>query len=292
LNSDLKKNNKDNSPTVGARLDLYITKNYSLSRSQVKKLIDSGEVTVNGRKVKAGHILKDADKVKIHIPPTVPAKAVPENIPLEIIYQDKDLLVAHKPAGMVTHPAPGNYSGTLVNALLHHVKDLSGIGGVERPGIVHRLDKDTDGLLLVAKNDRTHQALAAQIKAREVKRKYIALVQGIVTKEEGVISQPIGRHPGDRKKMAVTSKHSRAADTHYKVLERYKGKGQTRLELTLGTGRTHQIRVHMQYLGYPIVDDPVYAQHKGQGQKLCAYYLGFRHPWTEEWLEFKIKPGF
>ena len=277
---------------MSSRLDVFVAKEHGISRSRAHDLIDKGLVLVNGKPAKASHSVNDTDTVTVTIPPAEPLTIQPENIPLEILYDDADMAVVHKPVGMVTHPALGNYTGTLVNALLFHLKGLSGIGGVERPGIVHRLDKDTDGLLLIAKNDFAHQALSAQIKAREVTRKYIALVQGIMSKDEGTIHLPIGRHPGDRKKMGVNTKRAREASTSFKVQERIKNTNQTRVELTLGTGRTHQIRVHMFHIGHPVVGDPVYARHKGKGQRLCAYYLRFKHPRSGEWLEFTIKPAF
>ncbi|MFC1517545.1 RluA family pseudouridine synthase [Candidatus Margulisiibacteriota bacterium] len=274
------------------RLDQHIVTKYNLSRSRAQKLIKAGHIKINGEKVKTGHMLRETDVLEVNIPPVEKMEIKAEDIPLDILYEDDDLVVVHKPSGMVTHPAYGNYTGTLVHALLYKIKGLSGIGGIERPGIIHRLDKYTDGLLIVAKNDLAHQKLSEQIKAREVKRKYIALVRGIVVNNEGTISAPIGRHPKYRKKMAVTRKQSRAAITHYKVLERDKKKNCTRLELTLETGRTHQIRVHLAFLGYPLVGEPVYARKKGEGQKLCAYYLQFNHPRTGKALEFEITPPF
>jgi 23S rRNA pseudouridine1911/1915/1917 synthase len=274
------------------RLDQYIVEKYAITKSFAQKLIKAGDIKVNGQKVKTGFDLKESDKLEVHIPKARPMTIEPEDIPLEVVYEDPDLAVVRKPPGMVTHPAYGNYSGTLVHALLAKIKDLSGIGGVERPGIIHRLDKFTDGILLIAKNDFAHIELSAKIKRREIKRKYIAIVRGIIKKNEGTICAPIGRHPKNRKKMAVTNKKSREATTHFKVLERYPNLNQTRLELSLETGRTHQIRVHMLHFGYPLVGDPLYARKLGAGQKLCAYYLGFNHPRSDKWMEFEIKPEF
>jgi len=274
------------------RLDLFVIgKRSELSRSFIKKLIEGGQIKVNDVQVKPGYLLKANDHVLVEIPPPQAAKIQAEKIPLDIVYEDKDLIVVNKPRHMVTHPAAGNYSGTLVNALLYHCKDLSPIGGVERPGVVHRLDKDTSGLLVVAKNDLAHRALSKQIQERRVKRLYVALVNGNLPLDEGTIEAPIGRHPVNRKKMTVirqSNLKSREARTHYQVLRRYKGF--TLLEVKLDTGRTHQIRVHLNNLGYPLVGDMTYGKKKENiglnGQFLHAKELGFYHPRSGKFMEF------
>ncbi len=253
------------------------------------KLIEEGSVTVNGAAPSKNLRLKAGDSICVEIPEPVLPDARPEDIPLDIVYEDDDLLVVNKPRGMVVHPAAGNPDGTLVNALLHHCgASLSGINGVLRPGIVHRIDKDTSGLLIVAKNDRSHRLLAEQIKEHSFTRKYQAVVVGNIKDDRGTINAPIGRHPTDRKKMTVTQKNSREAVTHYRVIERYKG--YTHVELTLETGRTHQIRVHMAHIGHPVAGDPVYGGKKYlaslNGQCLHAYYISFVHPVTGETLTF------
>ncbi|HHV71513.1 MAG TPA: RluA family pseudouridine synthase [Clostridia bacterium] len=275
------------------RIDSYLAaqSQLQLSRSRLQKLIDDGKITVNNKKVKANYKLKKGDLITLSIPPAKEYTAIkPESIPLDILYEDEDLLVINKPQGMVVHPAHGHYSGTLVNALLYHCSDLSGINGVMRPGIVHRLDKDTSGLMLVAKNDYAHLALAEQIKNREVKRKYLAIVFGNVKEDEFTIDAPIGRHPVDRKKMSVTLKNSKPARTRVRVLERYGG-NYTLIEASLETGRTHQIRVHMANIGHPVVGDPVYGPKKQPfklpGQMLHAAELVFKHPKTGQMLTFK-----
>jgi len=222
--------------------------------------------------------------VDINVPEPEKSKLEAENIPLDIIYEDKDILVINKPRGLTVHPGAGNRSGTLVNALLHHCRDLSGIGGVERPGIVHRLDKDTSGILLVAKNDKAHQVLSAQFKDRTIQKTYLAIVKGNPKKDEGTIAEPIGRHPVNRKKMAVSHK-GREAVTHYKVLKRFKE--YSLVELKPKTGRTHQLRVHLAHIGHSILGDPVYG--KGNAQLLHAYKIKFTHPRTEKELEFEAK---
>ena len=270
----------------GERIDKLIAMlDESITRSSVQKLIEEENVTVNGKVPPKNLKLKTGDEIVISIPDPVLPEALPENIPLDIVYEDSDLLVVNKPKGMVVHPATGNYSGTLVNALLYHCGDsLSGINGVLRPGIVHRIDKDTSGLLIVAKNDFSHRLLAEQIKVHSFTRKYQAIVYGNLKDDEGTINAPIGRHPSDRKKMAVTEKNSRNAVTHYKVLGRYNGF--THVELTLETGRTHQIRVHMAYIGHPVAGDAVYGCKKVItklcGQCLHAYFISFKHPRTNE----------
>lgn len=277
---------KDN----GVRIDAFIAANTEdLTRNAVQRLIEQGNVFVNNITAKKNTRLKTGNSIYIEIPAPEPSEAFPENIPLDIVYEDDDLLVVNKPKGMVVHPAAGHLSGTLVNALLYHCGDsLSGIGGVARPGIVHRIDKDTSGLLIVAKNDFAHLGLAEQIKEHSFTRKYQAVVYGGFRDDEGTINAPIGRHPTDRKKMAVTEKHSREAVTHYRVIKRYNGF--THLELILETGRTHQIRVHMASLGHAVAGDAVYGPKKVitslNGQCLHAYYISFIHPRTGEPLTF------
>lgn len=272
------------------RIDSFIAAgDIELTRSAAVKLIENGSVTVNGIVPTKNLKVQSGDTIEITIPEPVAPEALPENIPLDVVYEDNDLLVVNKPRGMVVHPATGNYSGTLVNALLYHCGDsLSGINGVLRPGIVHRIDKDTSGLLIVAKNDFSHRILAEQIKEHSFTRKYQAIVIGNIKEDEGTVDAPIGRHPTDRKKMTVTSKNARHAITHYCVIGRYKG--YTHLELTLETGRTHQIRVHMAYKGHPVAGDPVYGGKNYlkslNGQCLHAYYISFVHPRTKETLTF------
>jgi len=274
---------------AGTRLDKFISEQTEgeITRSAAVKLIEDGNCTVNGKTVQKNYKLKAGDKVVIEIPEAVDVDILPENIPLDIVYEDNDLLVVNKPKGMVVHPAPGHYSGTLVNALMYHCKDsLSGINGEIRPGIVHRIDKDTSGLLIVAKNDTAHKGLAAQIKEHSFTREYEAVVNGAV-KEDGVVNAPIGRHKTDRKKMCVTTENSREAVTHYFVIERFTDS--THLRLRLETGRTHQIRVHMAYIGHSVAGDEVYGNGKPKslmGQCLHAKKIGFVHPVTGEYLEF------
>ncbi len=256
------------------------------SRSYLQKLIEQGCVTVNGRPADKKTKVAAGDEISVALPDNVKPAIEPENIPLDIVYEDADLLVVNKPKGMVVHPAAGHFSGTLVNALMYHCGDsLSGINGVERPGIVHRIDMMTSGLLIVAKNDFAHKSLAEQIKAHSFTRRYEAVVVGNLREDSGTVSAPIGRHPADRKKMAVTERNSREAVTHYEVLGRYSGSMGTftHVKLTLETGRTHQIRVHMAYIGHPVVCDPVYGGAKQQfacceGQCLHAREIGFLHP--------------
>jgi len=270
------------------RLDSYLARKLpkEFSRSYVKKLIDGNFVLLNNEVVKSCYKVKSGDQIQVTIPEPVETNIIAENIPLDIVYEDKDLLVVNKPAGMVVHPAAGNFSNTLVNALLYHTKDLSGIGGVQRPGIVHRLDKETSGLLVVAKTDFTHQDLAKQFRRHTVKRKYIAFVRGIIQLDQGTVEAPIGRHPRQRKKMAVKFSDSKRAVTHYKVVRRYKD--YTMLELTLETGRTHQIRAHMTYIGHPLLGDATYSKRHGVNrQALHAISLGFYHPTLKKNMEFK-----
>ena len=278
--------------SANQRIDKYIAENADdLTRSAVQKLITENCVTVNGKTADKNLRLKSGDEITVNLPEPEICEALPENIPLDIVYEDNDLLIVNKPRGMVVHPATGNYTGTLVNALMYHCGDrLSGINGVIRPGIVHRIDKDTSGLLIVAKNDFAHNLLAEQIKEHSFTRKYQAVVVGNIKDDSGTVNAPIGRHPTDRKKMAVTLKNSKNAVTHYKVIERYKG--YTHLELTLETGRTHQIRVHMSYIGHPVAGDPVYSGKKYltklNGQCLHAYYISFTHPRTNETMTFSV----
>lgn len=259
----------------------------NLSRSFIQGLFDDGKVFVNGKKGKGKMKLKTGDKVEIDIPEPEELTVEPENIPVDIIYEDKDVIVVNKPKGMVVHPAPGNYNGTLVNALLYHCKDLSGINGVIRPGIVHRIDKNTSGILVVAKNDFAHQELAAQFKEHSIKREYYAIVEGRMGKLEGTIDAPLGRHHRDRLKFAVVKEGKRAV-THYETLEIYGG--YSLVKCRLETGRTHQIRVHMAFIGHPLVGDEVYGLKKQKlvkdGQALHAKNLGFIHPTKKEYVEF------
>lgn len=273
---------------VQMRIDKYISDNIAeLTRSAVQKLCDSGEILVNGRISAKNYRMHTGDTVCFTIPDPQPMDAVPENIPLDIVYEDSDLLVVNKPKGMVVHPAHGNYSGTLVNALLYHCgESLSGINGVIRPGIVHRIDKNTSGLLIVAKNDASHLKLAEQIKAHSFTREYEAVASGYFKETSGTVDAPIGRHKTDRKKMCVTSENSRNAVTHYEVLRQFGGYAHVRLRLE--TGRTHQIRVHLAYIGHPVLGDDVYGKpYKGiDGQCLHARKIGFIHPSTGEYMEF------
>lgn len=276
---------------AGDRIDKYISENNeNLSRSAVAKIIDEQGVKVNGSVVSKNYKCRENDKITVLVPEPKPLETKPENIPLDIVYEDDDLLVVNKPKGMVVHPAAGNYDKTLVNALLYHCGDsLSGINGVMRPGIVHRIDKNTSGLLIVAKNDFAHQGLAKQIKEHSFSREYECVVHGNIKEDKGTIHQPIGRNPKDRKKMAVVYKNSKDAITHYKVIERFGAF--THVRCRLETGRTHQIRVHMAYIGHPVAGDDVYGPKKCEkelnGQCLHAKYIGFVHPRTNKWLEFE-----
>ncbi|WP_059044054.1 RluA family pseudouridine synthase [Paenibacillus rubinfantis] len=258
-----------------------------VSRSQIQLWIEAGNLVVNDAPVKANYKLADGDRVMLVIPEAEPTEIVPEAIPLDIYYEDGDVIVVNKPRGMVVHPAPGHASGTLVNALMFHCKDLSGINGELRPGIVHRIDKDTSGLIMAAKNDKAHASLAAQLKAHSVTRKYYALVHGNVSHDQGTVDAPIGRDPHDRKMYTVIERNSKHAVTHFQVVERFGD--YTLLELKLETGRTHQIRVHMKFIGHPLVGDPLYGRSKGikmDGQALHAAVLGFDHPEDGRYLEF------
>ncbi|GHV30113.1 pseudouridine synthase [Clostridia bacterium] len=271
------------------RVDKWLSCRIDLSRSALLKLFEKNRVLVNGKAVLKSEILKDGDEVKVRILPPRLLCTKPQNIPLDVVFEDNDLIVINKKKGMVVHPAVGHEDGTLVNALLYHCgENLSGINGVIRPGIVHRIDKDTSGLLVVAKNDNSHLKLSQQIKDHSFCRKYRAVVYGNVKERSGVISFPIGRSNRDRKKMSVNFKNSKAAITEFKLLENFCGFSY--IELVLKTGRTHQIRVHMAHCGYPVAGDPVYGPRgvitKLQGQCLHAKYLGFVHPTTNEYLDF------
>lgn len=261
----------------------------SLSRSFIQKMIKEEAVTVDGAPVKGSYRAKAEDQLAFLLPKAVEPDILPEDIPLDILYEDKDVIVVNKPKGMVVHPAAGHYSGTLVNALMYHCgKELSGINGVMRPGIVHRIDRDTTGSILVCKNDMAHSSIAAQLKEHSVTRRYHAICYGVLNEEEGVIDRPIGRHPTDRKRMAVNEKNGKEAVTHYRVLKRFDG--YTYIECVLETGRTHQIRVHMASINHPLLGDEVYAGGRKspfrlQGQTLHAKILGFRHPATGEYVE-------
>lgn len=275
---------------VGKRIDVFAAENYEeLSRSGLKKIIDTGGVTVNNKTVKANYKLRTGDIVTMNIPESVPLEIIPQNIPLDILYEDDDVIVINKPQGMVVHPAPGHYTDTLVNALLYHCGDsLSGINGIMRPGIVHRIDMDTSGVIMAAKNNNAHRSLALQLAEHSITRKYNAIVYNNIKEDEGTIDKPLGRNPSDRKKMAVIPGGRRAV-THYRVLDRL-GKF-TYIEAQLETGRTHQIRVHMTYAGHPLLGDSVYGPKKQpfnlKGQVLHARVLGFVHPVTGEYMEFE-----
>ena len=275
------------------RLDKFLQeKDLNITRSYIKTLIEEGYIKVNEEKVKSGYSLKKDDVVDITIKEDETCDINPENIPVDIVYEDDDIIIVNKPKGMVVHPANGNYTGTLVNALMYSHKDkLSSINGSIRPGIVHRIDKDTSGILVVAKNDEAHKKLSSIFKVHDIKREYIALVKGIVKEDRLDINLPIGRSAKDRKKMAVTNKNSREAITHIEVLERFYSSNVTLVKATLETGRTHQIRVHMSYMHHPIVGDEVYGKKdpkfKVTGQMLHAKLLGFKHPTTNEYVEFE-----
>ncbi len=276
---------------VKTRLDSFLYElDNSFTRSHYKNLIEEGHVLVNSKKVKAGYALKLNDVVSVEMIPARPIETLPQNIPLDIVYEDEDLAVINKPKGMVVHPANGNWDGTLVNALLYNIKDLSGINGEIRPGIVHRLDKDTSGLLVVAKNDFAHVALSKQIADKTCKRIYLALVIGNMPNDSGVVANYLGRDPKNRLRYAVVDNGGKYAETHYKVLTRYKDYGLVEFELK--TGRTHQIRVHCKYLNHPIVGDDLYggkSKFKTDGQMLHAYKLSFYHPRTNKYMEFEAQ---
>ena len=288
-------------PEAGTRLDVYLaTKIPSLTRSRIQKLIDYGLVQVRGHRAKAGQKLRAGEAVILFKPPPVEDELAPEDLPLRIFYEDPSIAVVEKPAGMVVHPAAGNVRGTLVNALLYHLKDLSGVGGVLRPGIVHRLDKGTSGVMVIAKNDAAHKGLTDQFKKREIKKIYFTLVYGDVREKEGVVELPVGRHPRDRKRMSVRSPRGKEALTRWQVVERF---GEvTLLEVVIKTGRTHQIRVHLNTIGHPVIGDGTYGNPRRlasisdrglraklaemKRQALHAGTLGFHHPLTGEYKEF------
>jgi len=284
------------------RLDAYLAEALpDISRSQIKKLIDTSMVTLDGAAAKASAKLKGGETIRVTLPEPEAVTAVAEDIPLTILYEDHDLIVIDKPAGMVVHPAAGHSSGTLVNALLHHCDDLAGIGGELRPGIVHRIDKDTSGIMVATKNDKAHLHLAQQFKDHSINRRYVALVHGCPEKDHGIIDEAIGRHPTQRKKMSSQSRHGKRAVTHWKVLCRYPQEKLSLVEFRLETGRTHQIRVHFSEAGFPLVADPLYGRglksfdrdpqlkklvQQLPGQALHARVLGFVHPVSEKYLEF------
>ena len=274
---------------TGQRVDRQLSELMpELSRSYIQKLLKEGMVLADGKPVKANYKLNGKEELTVTIPDAAEPDIEPENIPLDILYEDEDLMVVNKPKGMVVHPAAGHYSGTLVNALMYHCgRDLSGINGVLRPGIVHRIDKDTTGSVIACKNDKAHRCIAEQLKEHSINRRYRAICFGELNQEEGTIDQPIGRDPNDRKKMAVNHQNGKRAVTHYRVLQRFQG--YTYIECVLETGRTHQIRVHMASIGHPLLGDEVYSNRKSpfklQGQTLHAKTLGFIHPTTGEYLE-------
>lgn len=276
---------KENS---GERIDKFICHEMQdKSRSYIQGLIENEEVLVNGKNIKSNYKVKENDIITLNIHKPKELNIIPQNIPIDILYEDSDVVVINKPKGMVVHPAPGNYENTLVNALLYHCTDLSSINGIIRPGIVHRIDKDTTGILVVAKNDESHNFLSKQLKDHSMTREYYALVEGRIKDEEGIIDKPIGRNKKDRLKMGIVPDGKRAV-THYKVLEVYKSS--TLVKCVLETGRTHQIRVHMASIGHPLVGDTVYGfkkqKYKVQGQMLHARTLGFIHPRTKKYMEF------
>lgn len=275
-----------NNENANTRLDHYLANNTEFSRSKITNLIKEGKILVNGKNVKTGYLIKENDIIEINYEEEE-LKAEPEKMDLDIVYEDNDVIVVNKANKVVVHPACGNRSGTLVNGLLYHSKNLSSINGEFRPGIVHRIDADTTGLLMIAKNDKAHRILADQLKEKTTHRVYYALVWGVINNETGTVDAPIGRDPKDRKKMAVTPDNSKEAITHFRVIERYKNA--TLIELKLETGRTHQIRVHMKYIGHPVVNDPVYSNKPlfdDSGQCLHAKELGFIHPTTNEFMKF------
>lgn len=276
---------------AGVRIDKYLAEQLpDITRSYLQKLLKDGSVQMNGKPVKASTKTAAGAVIALTIPEPEEPEILPENIPLDILYEDSDVILINKPKDMVVHPAAGHYTGTLVNALMYHCKgDLSGINGVLRPGIVHRIDKDTTGVLIVCKNDRAHNALAEQLKEHSITRKYRAIVCGNLKEDEGTVDAPLGRHPQDRKKMAIVRSGGKRAVTHYRVLERFGN--YTYIECRLETGRTHQIRVHMASLGHPLLGDEIYGRAKSpfklEGQTLHAMVLGFIHPTTGEYMEFE-----
>lgn len=283
---------------AGIRIDQYLNKKDSeLTRTLIQKYINDNVIKVNGKEnIKCSYKVKVGDEIEIADVEDEITDILPEDIPLEIVYEDEDIAIVNKPKGMVVHPGNGNYRGTMVNSLMYSHKDkLSSINGVIRPGIVHRIDKDTSGLLVVAKNDKTHKILSDKFKEHNITREYICLVKGIINKDNITIKLPIGRSEKDRKKMAVTNKNAREAITHIQVLQRFKKSGYTLLSVKLETGRTHQIRVHLSYIGYPIVGDSVYSNGKNEfeieGQMLHARVLGFMHPIQNKYMEWKREPS-
>lgn len=281
-------------PTVeekGMRIDKLLQKHFiDESRTTLQNWIKEGCVCIDDKPVKASRKVEPNEVINVTIPEPVDTTIAPENIPLDVVYEDHDVIVVNKPSGMIVHPSAGIYSGTLVNALLYHCDDLSSINGVNRPGIVHRIDKETSGLLMVAKNDKAHRSLSAQLEEHSVIRRYVALVHGVIPHNKGRIVAPIGRDPDDRQKMAVTDKNAKEAITNFTVLERFDD--MTLIECRLETGRTHQIRVHMQYIGYPVYGDPKYGRRSddtSHGQYLHAKILGFKHPTTGEQMLFEAK---
>lgn len=280
---------------IGKRIDKVLSKAMDgYSRTQIQQFIQNGHVSVLGKIVKASYKLEVGDIIEVHIPEPENTNVLPEDIPLDIVYEDQDVIVVNKPTGMIVHPSAGIYSGTLVNALLYHCHDLSGINGVMRPGIVHRIDKETSGLLMVAKNNMAHKSLSEQLQEHTVTRRYYALVHGLIPHEYGRIEAPIGRDPKDRQKMTCTDKNAKEAITNFKVIERYRD--MCLVECRLETGRTHQIRVHMQYIGHPVYGDPQYGLRRDDtthGQYLHAKVLGFVHPRTGEEMYFESElPDF
>lgn len=273
------------------RLDAVLSSHVTdVSRSFLQKIIEKGQVSINGQvETSKKFKVKEGDLISFDIPEPEVLSVEAEDLPIEIVYEDEALMIINKPVGMVVHPAPGNYTGTLVNALMFHVEKLSSINGVIRPGIVHRIDKDTSGLLMIAKTDQAHQSLADQLKAHTTTRKYVAIVHGRINEESGTINAPIGRSSKDRLKMAVVDRNSKEAITHFIVLERFKQ--YSLIECQLETGRTHQIRVHMAYIGHPLLGDPLYGvkkpKIKHEGQLLHARSLGFDHPLSGEYMEFE-----
>ena len=281
-------------PTVeekGMRIDKLLQKHFiDESRTTLQNWIKEGCVCIDDKPVKASRKVEPNEVINVTIPEPVDTTIAPENIPLDVVYEDHDVIVVNKPSGMIVHPSAGIYSGTLVNAFLYHCDDLSSINGVNRPGIVHRIDKETSGLLMVAKNDKAHRSLSAQLEEHSVIRRYVALVHGVIPHNKGRIVAPIGRDPDDRQKMAVTDKNAKEAITNFTVLERFDD--MTLIECRLETGRTHQIRVHMQYIGYPVYGDPKYGRRSddtSHGQYLHAKILGFKHPTTGEQMLFEAK---
>lgn len=276
------------------RIDKWLTERLEdVSRSYIQNLIEKNCIIVNNKPVKSNYKIKEDDEIEVILPPNIEPEIVAEDIPLDIVYEDDDIIIINKPKDMVVHPAPGHYTGTMVNALMFHCKDnLSGINGVLRPGIVHRIDKDTTGLIVACKNDKAHISLSEQLKEHSITRKYRAIVHGVIKEDEGVVEGAIARHPNDRKKMTIDNQRGRHAVTHFKVLERFKE--YTYIECQLETGRTHQIRVHMKSINHPVLGDEVYGParcgYKLHGQTLHAMSLGFIHPSKGEYVEFVSEP--